>query len=72
MTTPPRAFGRTGLHVTPIGLGGFPFGGVNRAAGWDPFTTEGRRTSIATIRRAMERGIAYFDTAPSYGDGATT
>ena len=65
----PRVFGRTGLQVTPIGLGGFPFGGVNRAASWDPFTTEGRRTAIATIRRAMERGITYFDTAPSYGDG---
>lgn len=64
-----RIFGRTGLEVPPIGLGGFPFGGVNRAAGWDPFTEEGKRSSIATIRRALERGITYFDTAPSYGDG---
>jgi aryl-alcohol dehydrogenase-like predicted oxidoreductase len=64
-----RAFGRTGLQVPPIGLGGFPFGGVNHAAGWDPFTDEGRRTAIATIHRALERGVTYMDTAPSYGDG---
>jgi aryl-alcohol dehydrogenase-like predicted oxidoreductase len=66
-----RVFGRTGLRVSPIGLGGFPFGGVNRAAGWDPFTEEGRRTAIATIHRALERGITYLDTAPAYGDGTS-
>src|SRR5919201_2779089 len=65
----PRTFGRTGLRVSPIGLGGFPFGGINRAASWDPFTPDGRRTAIATIHRALERGITYIDTAPSYGDG---
>ncbi|HEX2513551.1 MAG TPA: aldo/keto reductase [Chloroflexota bacterium] len=64
-----RDFGGTGLRVSPIGLGGYPFGGVNRAAGWDPFTPEGRRTAIATIHRAFERGIDYVDTAPGYGDG---
>src|SRR5581483_2747334 len=64
-----RLFGRTGLAVTPIGLGGYPFGGVNRAAGWDPFTPEGRKIAIATIHRALERGISYVDTAPGYGHG---
>ncbi len=64
-----RAFGRTGLRVPPIGLGGFPFGGLNRAAGWDPFTEDGQRTAVATVHRALERGINYLDTAPSYGDG---
>jgi len=44
-------------------------GGVNRAASWDPFTPAGRRTAVATIHRALERGITYVDTAPSYGDG---
>lgn len=65
----PRQFGATGLTVTPIALGGYPFGGVNRAASWDPFTAEGRRTAIATVHRAIERGIALVDTAASYGDG---
>src|SRR5687768_2408386 len=64
-----RSLGATGLFVTPIGLGGYPFGGVNRAAGWDPFTPEGRRTAIATVHRAIERGIKLIDTAASYGDG---
>jgi aryl-alcohol dehydrogenase-like predicted oxidoreductase len=64
-----RDLGRTGLRVSPIGLGGYPFGGVNRAAGWDPFTPEGRRTAVATIHRAVERGIDYVDTAPGYGEG---
>ena len=64
-----RDFGSTGLRVTPIALGGYPFGGVNRAAGWDPFGEEGRRTATATVHRAIERGITYVDTAASYGDG---
>lgn len=64
-----RTFGRTGLQVAPIALGGFPFGGVNRAADWDPFAAAGRRTAVATIHRALERGINYVDTAPCYGDG---
>jgi aryl-alcohol dehydrogenase-like predicted oxidoreductase len=61
--------GRTGLEVSRIALGGFPFGGVNHARGWDPFTPEGRVTAIATIRAALDAGINYIDTAPGYGDG---
>jgi aryl-alcohol dehydrogenase-like predicted oxidoreductase len=61
--------GRTGLEVPPIGLGGYPFAGVNRANGWDPYTDEGRRTAIRTIHAALDRGVTYVDTAPAYGDG---
>jgi aryl-alcohol dehydrogenase-like predicted oxidoreductase len=50
-------------------MGGFPFGGINEAAGWNPFTPEGRAAAIRTIRHALERGINYFDTAPGYGNG---
>src|SRR5918997_6003531 len=66
-----RVFGRTGLRVSPIGLGGYPFGGVNRAAGWDPFTPQGQATAVATVHRAIDRGITYVDTAPGYGDGTS-
>jgi len=62
-------FGRTGLEVTRLGLGGYPFGGVNRARGWDPFTPECRAVAVCTIHAALDAGINYIDTAPSYGDG---
>src|SRR5215510_12967050 len=29
----------------------------------------GRRTAVATMHRALERGSTYVNTAPSYGDG---
>ncbi|HEX4213380.1 MAG TPA: aldo/keto reductase [Candidatus Dormibacteraeota bacterium] len=61
--------GRTGLEVPPIGLGGYPFSGVNRARGWDPYSEEGRRTAIRTVNAALDRGVTYIDTAPAYGDG---
>lgn len=63
------AFGDTGLEVSRIGLGGYPFSGVNRARGWDPYSTEGRSTVSETIHRALDLGINYIDTAPGYGDG---
>jgi aryl-alcohol dehydrogenase-like predicted oxidoreductase len=66
---PKVIFGRTGLEVTRIALGGFPFGGVNEARGWNPFTPEGRATAIATVRAALDAGINIIDTAPGYGDG---
>lgn len=69
MSIPTATFGRTGLTVTRLGMGGFPFGGVNEAAGWNPFTSEGRAAAIQTIRHGLERGITYFDTAPGYGNG---
>jgi aryl-alcohol dehydrogenase-like predicted oxidoreductase len=61
--------GRTGLEVSRIALGGYPFGGVNRARGWDPFTPEGRTAAVATVHAALEAGINYIDTAPGYGEG---
>jgi aryl-alcohol dehydrogenase-like predicted oxidoreductase len=61
--------GRTGLPVSRIILGGFPFGGVNRAHDWDPWSAPGRKTAETTINTALDLGINYIDTAPSYGDG---
>jgi aryl-alcohol dehydrogenase-like predicted oxidoreductase len=63
------ALGRTGLQVSRIALGGYPFGGLNRANNWDPWSEEGRKTAIATINHAIDRGINYIDTAPAYGGG---
>src|ERR1700744_1428796 len=61
--------GRTSLDVSRLVLGGYPFGGVNRANDWDPWSPEGQRTAIATVHRALDRGVNYIDTAPSYGEG---
>ena len=66
---PKVRYGRTELQVTRLALGGYPFGGVNKARGWDPFTPEGRATAIKTIHAALDAGINIIDTAPSYGNG---
>jgi len=66
---PQVRFGRTELWVTRLALGGYPFGGVNRARGWDPFTSEGRATAVRTIQAAIDAGITLIDTAPGYGEG---
>jgi aryl-alcohol dehydrogenase-like predicted oxidoreductase len=62
-------FGKTGLQVSKLGLGCFPFGAVNAAHGWNPYTPEGRAAAVATIHAALDAGINYLDTAASYGDG---
>lgn len=56
MTLPTRPLGSTGLHPTIIGLGGE---GVLR-------TTGRMKQAVPVIRRALELGITYFDTAPAY------
>ena len=56
-----RALGRTGYSVSALGFGCGAVGGLmvkGEAA-------EQRRA----VERAIEAGITYFDTAPSYGDG---
>ncbi len=67
--TPKVRFGRTDLMVTRLALGGYPFGGVNLARGWNPFTPEGRAQAIETIHASLDAGINLIDTAPGYGDG---
>ena len=56
-----RAFGRTGLTVSICGLGG---GGESRL-GLSKGSTE--EQAIGVVRRALELGVTYFDTAANYG-----
>ncbi len=56
-----REIGATGLRVTALGFGGAPVGN-DIADGDDDL-------AIATVQRADESGITYFDTAPIYGFG---
>ena len=53
--------GSTGLQVTRLGLGGAPLS----AFMYDVEESE----AVATISRAFELGVRYFDTAPYYGFG---
>jgi aryl-alcohol dehydrogenase-like predicted oxidoreductase len=61
-----RAFGRTGLMISPIGLGAWAIGGGDYAFGWG---AQDDAESIAAIERAAEVGINWVDTAPVYGLG---
>lgn len=53
--------GRTGVHLTRLGLGLAPIGGLYSAVDTDQ--------ARSTVERAWELGIRYFDTAPLYGNG---
>ena len=56
-----RRFGRTGLRVSELVFGGGFVGGILLSADDE--------TKLAAVRRALEAGINWIDTAPSYGDG---
>jgi aryl-alcohol dehydrogenase-like predicted oxidoreductase len=63
-----RTLGRTGLVVSPIALGGAPFGNVNKTNNWDPYSEDGRQIAHSTINHALDRGINLLDTSAGYGD----
>jgi D-threo-aldose 1-dehydrogenase len=56
-----REIGRTGLHVTPLGLGGAPFGNL--------FAPVAEADARGTVETAWSKGCRFFDTAPYYGFG---
>ena len=56
-----RTFGRTGLRVSELGLGG---GGASRLG---LVTGSSEDEVVRLVGRAMELGINYFDTADNYG-----
>jgi aryl-alcohol dehydrogenase-like predicted oxidoreductase len=65
-----RALGRSGIAVSAIGLGcwaiGGPFTAGGKPAGWGEVNDD---ESIAAIRRALDLGVTFFDTADAYGTG---
>lgn len=61
-----RRLGSTPLEITRIGLGTWAIGGGDWKFGWGP---QDEQDSIAAIRRAVELGINWIDTAPAYGLG---
>jgi aryl-alcohol dehydrogenase-like predicted oxidoreductase len=61
----PRTLGDSDMEISPIGLGTWAIGG-EWAFGWGP---QDDARSIAAIRRAVDAGINWIDTAPIYGYG---
>jgi aryl-alcohol dehydrogenase-like predicted oxidoreductase len=60
--------GRTGMDVSRLCLGGMTFGDPGR--GLHPWTLD-EEPSRPLIRRAIELGINFFDTANGYSDGSS-
>jgi 1-deoxyxylulose-5-phosphate synthase len=60
--------GRTGLDVSPICLGCMSYGASDR--GTHAWTLD-EETSRGFIRRALDAGINFFDTANVYSDGTS-
>jgi aryl-alcohol dehydrogenase-like predicted oxidoreductase len=56
-----RTLGRTGLRVSAVSFGAGPVSGVMTGTDFD--------AQLATVRRAIDAGINWFDTAADYGDG---
>lgn len=54
------------LNITVIGLGAWAMGGGGWQAAWGP---QDDRDSIAAIRKALDSGINWIDTAAAYGLG---
>jgi D-threo-aldose 1-dehydrogenase len=56
-----RPFGKTGLQVSELVFGGGWVGGI--------LIHQDDDTKLKALRRALDAGINWIDTAPSYGDG---
>ena len=63
-----RNLGRTGLKVSPICLGCMTFGVPER--GGHPWSLP-ENQSRPVIRKAVDLGINFFDTANAYSDGTS-
>ena len=59
--------GRTGIHVTRLGLGGVALSGAQPAT--DPHQATSEVEAITLIQRSLALGLNYLDTAPLYGVG---
>jgi aryl-alcohol dehydrogenase-like predicted oxidoreductase len=59
-------FGRTDMEITPIGFGAWAIGGGGWASAWGPQDDD---EAVGAIRRAVELGVNWVDTAAVYGLG---
>ena len=56
-----RPFGRTGMSVSVLGFGCGNVGGL--------MVRGSHEDQVAAVKRALDAGITYFDTAAVYGNG---
>ena len=66
-----RTLGRVGIEVSPVGFGCWAIGGpfsnpAGEPLGWGEVDDD---ESVRAIRRAVELGVTFFDTADVYGAG---
>lgn len=61
-----RRLGSSDLEITRLGFGAWAIGGGGWTYGWGP---QDDRESIAAIRRALDLGVNWIDTAAVYGFG---
>lgn len=61
-----RVLGRTGIKVSEVGFGAWAIGGNAHGNSYGPTDDA---TSLAAVRRAVELGCTFFDTADVYGWG---
>src|SRR5262245_32186947 len=59
--------GKTGLRVTRLGLGGVALSGAPPST--DPHRPSPEAEAVSLIRRSLDLGLNYLDTAPMYGVG---
>jgi aryl-alcohol dehydrogenase-like predicted oxidoreductase len=63
---PTRPLGTSGLEITTVGFGAWAIGGGGWSFGWGP---QDDAASLAAMRRALELGVNWIDTAAVYGLG---
>ncbi|HWD37852.1 MAG TPA: aldo/keto reductase [Fimbriimonas sp.] len=61
-----KRLGNSDLQITPIGVGAWAIGGSGYAFAWG---RQDDSESIAAIRKAVDRGVNWIDTAAVYGLG---
>ena len=62
---PRRRLGKTDIELTVFGVGGY----LGLLTDKQASKADGEQAAILAVRRALELGVGYFDTAPSYGGG---
>jgi aryl-alcohol dehydrogenase-like predicted oxidoreductase len=61
-----KPLGNSDLHITPIGFGAWAIGGSGWAFGWG---AQDDQDSVEAIRKALDLGVNWIDTAAIYGLG---